>query len=389
MDLRFIDRTLRRLAATSLILATLTLLMSTVPAWSQTPSWWPIQVKSFYGRYDAARKIPGKPSGSLGRARLEEWVPPAPGDTHFTIGVSFPHLKDSYWEAVNYGIIEEARRLGMGITMVEAGGYGRLHTQQRQLRWLVRQKVDGIILGSISYSGNDALIAELKRQGIPVVAAINDVKAPAVAAKAMVSFYEMGYFAGEFVATHAENAHRRHLRISFFPGPKDSGWAPDTLQGFLDAMRHFPGTMTFSDIRWGDTGLIAQRRLLNQSLDETGPVDYIVGNAVAAEAAPPILKDRGATQTHVVSTYMVPSLYDQITGRQVLAAPSDLTVFQGRMAVDMLVRTLMGETPGQDFAYRSGPFIPMITPESIERFPYDGLFGPRNYKPVFKLATEE
>lgn len=29
--------------------------------------------------------------------------------------------------------------------------------------------------------------------------------------------------------------------------------------------------------------------------------------------------------------------------------------------------------------------MPMVTPENIDRYPYEGLFGPRDYEPVFEL----
>ena len=45
------------------------------------------------------------------------------------ICVSFPHLKDSYWVGVAYGIISEGRRLEQKITLFEAGGYTNLATQ--------------------------------------------------------------------------------------------------------------------------------------------------------------------------------------------------------------------------------------------------------------------
>lgn len=359
------------------------------PAGAEETHWWPIQVKSHYGTYDAAQKVPGHPSPSLGRPRLEEWSPPEPGKKRYTLGVSFPHLKDPYWVAVNYGIIQEARRLGMGIRLVEAGGYGHLEEQQNQVRMLARQGVDGIILGSISYHGNDGLIADMTRQGFPVVEVINDVRSQDVSAKALVSFYEMGYYAGEFVARHAEKANLHTVRISFFPGPEESGWAPETLQGFLEAMHHFPGEVILADTEWGDTGMDDQRMLLQKSLERTGPVDYIVGNAMAAKVAPDVLAKHNMTETRVVSTYITPSLYDEIVAGRVIAAPSDLTVFQGRMAVDMLVRNLNGEEPGRDFPFRSGPFIPMITPENVNRYPYEGLFGPRDYEPVFQLKEQE
>lgn len=308
-------------AAASAFFMTLCMVFWAASAQAETEvQWWPIHVKSHYGTYDATQKVPGHPSPSLGSPRLEEWSPPRQGANRYTLGVSFPHLKDPYWVAVNYGIIQEAKRLGMGIRLVEAGGYGHLKEQQNQIRMLARQGVDGLILGSISYAGNDGLIADMIRQGFPVIEVINDVKAQAVTAKSLVSFHEMGYYAGEFVASHAEKANLHTVRIAFFPGPKDSGWAPDTLQGFLEAMRYFPGKVILTDTGWGDTNMDEQQALLESSLTRTGRVDYIVGNAMAAKAAPDILDKHNMPDTRVVSTYIIPSLYDEIVAGRVIAS---------------------------------------------------------------------
>ncbi|BCS89158.1 TMAO reductase system periplasmic protein TorT [Pseudodesulfovibrio sediminis] len=356
------------------------------PAEAQETAWWPLQVKSYYGRYDTRQKQAGHASASLNSPKLEEWVPPPPPDTPITLGVCLPHMKDAYWVALNFGIIDEARRLGVGIRLVEAGGYDNLQTQISQMRQLERDGVDAIILSAISYTDNNQSIARTVARSIPVIEVVNDVLAPAVTAKAMVSFYEMGYFAGEFVAEQAETAGLQSVSIAFFPGPAGSGWAPESLIGFKEAMRHFPGPVEIRDVVWGDTGHDTQRKLIEWSQEKTGPVDYIVGNAVAAAEAPAALARLGRQgTTQVVSTYITPTLYDSLSRGDVAASPSDLTIFQGRMAVDMCVRVLRGEIPGKDFPFRSGPFSPMITPDNIASYPYEGLFGPRGYVPIFNL----
>ena len=38
------------------------------------------------------------------------------------ICASYPHLKDSYWLSVNYGMVLEAERLGVALEVVEAAG---------------------------------------------------------------------------------------------------------------------------------------------------------------------------------------------------------------------------------------------------------------------------
>ena len=49
------------------------------------------------------------------------------------ICVSFPHMKDAYWLGVNYGVTEEAKRLGVKLNVVEAGGYTELAKQVSQI----------------------------------------------------------------------------------------------------------------------------------------------------------------------------------------------------------------------------------------------------------------
>nr|WP_321259230.1 TMAO reductase system periplasmic protein TorT [uncultured Pseudodesulfovibrio sp.] len=348
--------------------------------------WWPIQVKSFYGSYDVKFKEAGRAAKSLDRPKLEEWLPPAAAKFPYVIGVCLPHFKDHYWTAVSYGILDEAKRLGVSIKLMEAGGYGELERQQSQVRQFVQERVDGIILGAISYTGNDSDVRHARNAGVPVVEVVNDVHSADVSAKALVSFYEMGYFAGEYVAEHAENAGLDAVSVVFFPGPQNSGWAPETLAGFEDALEYYPGKVDVLDVCYGDTDRDVQRALIEASLKNVGPAHYLVGNAVAAAVASEVLaRTKTGQETTVVGTYLTQDLYDLILQGKVAGAPSDLMVFQGRMAVDMMIRLLNGEKAGQDFPFRSGPFIPMVTSDNIGNFPFQGLFGPRGFTPVFSL----
>lgn len=350
--------------------------------------WWPVKVNSYYGTYDVAQKAAGKPSKSLQGPKPEDWIPPAKANKPYTLGVSFPHLKDPYWLAVDYGIVKEAERLGVGIQLVAAGGYTELQKQVDQVENLAQQKVDGIILASISYAALDPLVHETVKKGKPVIEVINDIQAPAIQAKALVSFFDMGFKAGEFVA--ADAAGKSQVNVVFLPGPAGSGWAPDTLDGFKEAVKKFPGKVDILAVKWGDTGKNVQLSLIEDVLQTFPKIDYLVGNAVAADAAVgPLAESNRAGSVKVVSTYIIPPLYDKIKAGQVAAAPSDLTVIQGRMAVDMMVRILNGEKPGKDFPFRAGPIIPTITKANIGQYPYETLFGDRSFRPQFKVKAKK
>lgn len=347
------------------------------------------KVKSYYGTYDVKTKKPGLPATSLKGPKDEVWKSPKP-KRPYTIGVSFPHLKDPYWLAVNYGIIDQAKALGVGIQLVAAGGYTEITQQINQVEDLASQKVDGVILAAISYSGQDQLVDKINAEGIPVMEVINDIQAPKIRAKALVSFYDMGYTAGVFVAEDGKGK-AGAVNVVFLPGPAGSGWAPDTLDGFKAAAEKLaPGRVKILDVKWGDTGKNVQLSLIENALTTYPDLDYVVGNAVAADAAPDALQTAGRTgKVKVVSTYIIPPLYEKIAAGAVAAAPTDFTALQGRMAVDMMVRLLNGEHPGNDFPFRSGPLIQVVTPKNYKSFSYEAMFGERGWQPVFTLVTRK
>lgn len=52
--------------------------------------------------------------------RDADYTPLEKASQAWDICVSFPHMKDAYWLGVDYGVTEEARRLGVRMQVVEA-----------------------------------------------------------------------------------------------------------------------------------------------------------------------------------------------------------------------------------------------------------------------------
>ena len=345
-----------------------------------------IPIEGYYGHYDASRKAVGFPSRSLTGPRSETWTPAQPRKAYH-IGVLLPHLKDSYWIAADYGIVTRTRQLGLQLTLYTAGAYINFGNQRAQLKHLVDvDKVDGIILASLDYQKMDPFVATVTAAGTPVVALINDIRAAKITAKSMVSFYDMGYLAGQFVL---KDAGGKNIKVAFFPGPIQSGWAPDTYQGFLGAVAHLTAkgqVVTVLDPLYGDTRPdVQQMRLATLDKPQNQGIDYIVGNAVAAVVAVDYLHAHQGLhpKAKIVATYITPTVYEQIRKGSIRAAPSDQTISQCVIAVDMLVKILNGQKPGVDFPFRAAPHIPLITPQNIHKFSYEELFGERGFVPVF------
>lgn len=351
-----------------------------------------ITVNSYYGNYDANKKNVGFPSESLEGPVREEWVSPKP-KRNYHIGVLFPHLKDSYWIAANYGMVAHAKELGVKLTLHTAGAYINFGNQRQQLKSLAaKTKVDGIILASVDYAKMDEFVAEVTDSGVPVIELINDITAPAIKAKALVSFFEMGYKAGEYVVKDSSG---KDIRVAFFPGPRQSGWAPETYAGFMAAVSDHKNTgqnITVLEPAYGDTRPEVQLMRLEHCLNEAkhADIDYIVGCAVAAVEAVKYLSENREKHPNakVVSTYITITAYEEIEKGNIAAAPSDQTIVQCKMALDMMVRLLNGEQPGKDFPFRSGPVIPVVTKENIGEYRYEDLFGKKDFVPVVHTMAE-
>jgi protein TorT len=293
--------------------------------------------------------------------------------------VSFPHMKDAYWMAVDYGVVDEAQRQGVRLQLVEAGGYTNLNTQISQIEDCVAAGADAVIIGAISLDGLNNLVKEIRAKDIPVIDVINGISSPELSAKSLVSFGEMGAKAGEYLAK-MHPAGSDPVQVAWFPGPPGAGWVEAGNQGFQEAVKG--SAIEIVDTKYGDTGKEVQLKLVEDTLEAYPDIDYIVGTAVTAEAATGLLRSRGLEdQIKIVSYYFTPGVHQGIRRGQILAAPTDSAVIQGRVAVDQAVRIL----EGKDYLKHVGPALYVIDESNIESFDRTSSLAPDDFRPTFTV----
>ena len=292
--------------------------------------------------------------------------------------ILYPHLKDAYWLSVNYGMVEEARRLGVSFDLFEAGGYPNLDRQREQLSACAKDDFDAVILGTVSYDG---LTQEVERIAAlkPVIATVNDIDDRGITAKASVPWREMGAAAGRFIAgLHPVSG--TSVNVAWFPGPAGAGWVPFVEEGFRAELAKSSARLVTT--KYGDTGLEQQVLLVEEVLDAAQQIDYLVGSGPMAEAAVSILRARGMTaDVGVVSTYLSHAVYRGITRGRILAAPTDFPVVQGRLAIEMAVRAIEGKLT----VTHAGPRIEIVTADSVKSIGTNGSLAPASFVPVFAM----
>ena len=309
----------------------------------------------------------------------QDYVPLVKASEPFRLCVSFPHMKDPYWLGVDYGVVDEARQLGVKLQVVEAGGYTELNKQISQIEDCVSSGAKAVIISAISFDGLNNIVTELKQKGIPVIDSINGIGSPDIAAKSLVSWKLMGRKLGSYLAAQ-HPAGSAPTKIAFFPGPAGAGWVEDGAIGFKEAVKG--SAVEIVDTKYGDTGKEVQSKLVEDTLQAHPDLNYIVGTAVTAEAAIPILRAADLTnQIKVVSTYYTPGVDQAIRRGQVVAALSDSPVIQGRIAVDQAVRIL----EKRDYLKHVGPSIVVVTGDSVKTTDMTSTLAPAAFKPTFQV----
>jgi protein TorT len=157
-----------------------------------------------------------------------------------------------------------------------------------------------------------------------------------------------------------------------------AGWVDFIDTGFKQGLKDSAVEVVVT--KWGDTGKEIQRTLVQEVLESHPRVDYIVGNALMAEAAVSTLRNRNLQdRIKIVSTYFTPAVYRGIRRGRILAAPNDAQVMQGRISIDQAVSIL----EGRDYIKHAGPQIQMIDQDNWQTISISDSLAPPSFLPAF------
>ena len=282
----------------------------------------------------------------------------------------YPSLKDSYWLSLNYGMQEAARRYGVDLKVLEAGGYSQLATQQAQIDQCKQWGAEAILLGSSTTSFPD-----LQKQvaNLPVIELVNALDDPLVKSRVGVPWFRMGYQPGRYLV---QWAHGKPLNVLLMPGPDNARGSKEMVEGFRAAIAGSP--VRIVDIALGDNDIEIQRNLLQEMLERHPEIDVVAGTAIAAEAA--MGEGRNLkTPLTVVSFYLSHQVYSGLKRGRVIMAASDQMVWQGELAVEQAIRQLQGQSVSDNVS----PPILVLTPKNADREHIRRSLSPGGFRPVY------
>ncbi|KJG02724.1 TMAO reductase system periplasmic protein TorT [Photobacterium angustum] len=293
----------------------------------------------------------------------------------------YPHLKDSYWLSINYGMVKQAKKLGITLKVMEAGGYPNLDKQTLQLQKCHQWGADAIILGTVDDEAYNGILSKLIGN-TPVFLMTNNIDftdpdiRQHVKAKVGVNWYDMGKATGEYLA-------KRHpkgsgiVKVAWLPGPQLQGGTKPVSRGFKDAIKN--SDVEIVTTLWADNSKELQRNLIQQILASKEEINYIVGGAVAAEVAISELRTHDIHNIKIVSTYLSHGVYRGLRRHRILFAPTDKMAEQAMLSIDQAVRYLEHKPVVLDVA----PSIVNLTPEYLPKKVIAESLSPAEFRPSF------
>lgn len=299
---------------------------------------------------------------------------------HWRIAFLFPHLKDPYWAGCSYGVISEARRLGVAVDILPATGYDDLKGQLRQMDAAIAARYDAIVVSPIGMTANNHSIAKARAAGIPVFELANDSRSDDLAIKVTTSLRSMGVEATRWMVRDAQRRGLKSVNIALLPGPMGAGWVKGEVDGTRIAAQEATIPVNIIDIRYGDSDRQIQAQLAAQLLAKHGAkLDYLLGCTGCAPAAVQPIKAAGLNgKLRVVAYDLTDEIARLIRSGHISAAADTKGVSQARVAINAAVNLLegRGKNPPHTILINLG----LVDQQNFASYPFDTSIAPEGYK---------
>ncbi|MDB5512976.1 MAG: rbsB 4 [Enterovirga sp.] len=166
-----------------------------------------------------------------------------------TIAMAVPNLASSFWVSAVYGAEEQAKKDGVTLLKLNAGGDANSSQQISQIQDLIQRKVDAIIVGATNGDALKGVVEQAIERGIPVIGISSPPNTPKLASRISADHYDMGRLQAECLS----KALNGKGNVAMMAGPAGQVWADLRARGFKETLAKAGGTITVvAESRQGD-----------------------------------------------------------------------------------------------------------------------------------------
>ena len=165
------------------------------------------------------------------------------------IAMTVPDLGSSFWISAVYGADQAAKKAGVTLLKLNAGGDNNANQQISQLQDLIQRKVDAIIVGATNGDAVKSIVEQAIAKGIPVVGISSPPNTTQLASIVSADHYDMGRIQAGCLA----KAIGGKGDVAMMAGPTGQAWADLRADGFRDTLaKSFPGVKVVAESRLAD-----------------------------------------------------------------------------------------------------------------------------------------
>jgi protein TorT len=297
----------------------------------------------------------------------------------WNVAALIPQLKDNFWLGAVYGLVEEARRLGLRMTVLNAGGYNRenVETQQSQFDQCMKTNFDAIILSPVSGSGFSDRIHFAMEKGVPQVSLMSPFLSLPASSHVGPDFEAIGFEAGRYLAEYFQG---ETFHVTAMPGMEGFDGTEKLLAGFTNALRG--SSVELITTCYGEPSTAEQLKLVNDVLRDYQDLDIIWGTAPTAEMAVQLISDAGLEgRIFVLSAWENQATAELLQQMKIMGFIAQYPVYQARIAVNEAVKLLEGHSAMKNIR----TIQTLATPGTWPKVDQAGLAAPADWETTFSV----
>jgi TMAO reductase system protein TorT len=291
------------------------------------------------------------------------------------IGAALPELQGSYWISIYYGLEDEARKQGVDLAIVNAGGFDQVTRQSQQIEDLMQRKVSALIVGATNATGIRQVVQEAAAK-VPVFG-LGSIPEPADKLTSIVvaDHYGMGVLQAECLAKELGGKGT----VGVMMGPPGVGWAMDRAKGFKDTMAKVAPNIKVIAEKATATGRTEGLRLMEDWLQAYPGMSgvYTAVDDLGAGAVDALVSGKKAGAIKISSSNLSPIGESYLRLGFLQCESLQQIVLQARQAVRQAVAHLKGEKIERIL---KSPVV-LVTKNNVDTLDYAEIKAPRNYRP--------
>lgn len=256
------------------------------------------------------------------------------------LGLSAPALSEDFWVSMYYGAKMEAKKEGVKLITLNAGGYNHIATQTNQIQDLMERGVSALLVGATNGQGIAPVVKRALARKMPVVGMSSLPKVKNLTITVGADHFEMGQMQAKAMA----NALGGKGEVAMMNGPAGASWSMARRRGFMSVIKKYPKIKIVAD-QWTTC---SKEKGIDMMQDWVSRYPHLAGVYSACDdmgmAAADVLKSAGRIGKVVVTTSNLdPASEKYLEKGWIYADSAQQIVLQGRLGVKNAINMLLGK----------------------------------------------